>query len=272
MEQNNQKNWKNIYLTILTIVTVLSICGGIFFRIFDIGKNNIKSGDYKKTKEMTVITLDSFEDADLVLSLGSVEVQYGDTYKIEYNYPEKIKPTIDQKGNKLTVTQKVKSMNFNNAIKNTDYDVILTIPAGTKLNQVSFKLDMGEIKLNELDASDINIDADMGSVELENINCKNVSIDADMGSIELKDVVCTSLSADADMGGIDLKGIEADSIDCNADMGGIDVEGDFKNISATCSMGSVSVKTDKTDASFALSASMGNVSVNGKDFGNSYNQ
>lgn len=279
MEQNNSQSWKTPYLIGLTIVTVICIIAGIAFRMYGSGLRKTSKKDLMKTDEMTVVKTDKFEDMDINLAVGDLEIVYGDDYMVSYNYPAKIEPNVKSENGKLVITQNSKMNNISllnfdglKSLKDMDYDIVITIPNDTKLSDVSLNLDMGEITFADITMEDLTIDADMGNVEISKSTMKNVSVDADMGNVELTDLIFDKAECDADMGNIEIKGSTFDKAECDADMGSIQIAGDFNEVTANCSMGSVSVDTKKDidDVKLDLSADMGSVTVNGKSKGNEF--
>lgn len=278
MERNNLRMWKNIYLIILTLVTIGCIIYGIVKHTSRARHWFSSDKDYKKTDEMTVLNIESYDDIMLNVAVGDLRIVYGDAYQVEYNYPEKLKPEVKVSAGVLTIDQKQGNggVNFGfgnfGSLGDMDYDLVITIPKDTKIGDVNLSMDMGNIQMDDICMEDLTIDADMGNIEANQISFAKMDIDADMGNIEMNEVVFDRGECDADMGSIDLKKAAFDRLDCNADMGSIEIDGDFQKLTANCSMGSVTVTTkeDLDNLTLDLSADMGVVTVNGKDRGREY--
>lgn len=276
MEQKNQKSWRTTYLIILTIVTIICIIIGIIWRLQGHYHGVLREDDLKKTDKMTELSFDGFDSVNLELSVGDMDIVYGDGYQVLYNYPEKLKPQVKVKGDTLVVTQKTKSdfnfIGFDNlsSFSDLDYDLIITIPKDAKLKDVFLSLDMGAVSLEDMEMNNLTIEADMGNVELSNSSCTNITANADMGNIEMENVTFMTAECDADMGSIEILNSDFQFAECDADMGSIEISGNFEAVAAECSMGSVSVDTDKDleTVGLDLSADMGSVTVNGKNKGN----
>lgn len=285
MSDINNKNNSGVgkaYLSILNIVTIVCIVVGSIVHIGGfigkaaVGTTRFFGGIISKnaaTDKDGGATLDSFVKADINLSVGDLEIVYGDTFSIDAKgYTEETFPTWKVSGNKLTVTQKneyVWRPLGVGAFPSDDSRLTITIPNGTMID-LEADLNMGSIRLSDMSFKNIDLDADMGSVKLSGIACENINITAEMGSIDLKSVTFGFGDFDASMGSITLSDITCKSAECDASMGKIEASGAIGSLEADCSMGSVVVNTDNENAKLDLESDMGSVKVNGKDCGKSY--
>ncbi|MCR5033535.1 MAG: DUF4097 domain-containing protein [Lachnospiraceae bacterium] len=256
-----------IFTCLLGLITIVAIIWGAC-RHFSLGGIIVDPGPIVSDTK----TLDAFHSIDAKVAAGGVVIQEGSTFSVEYTYPEKYIPQFEVKNDTLIITQKTKKNTFNldlNSLNSDNWKLTLTIPEGTKMDDVTFILSMGSIEGSGLTFGDVKIVADMGSIEFTDTTFRSGVMDADMGAIDLATCNFDKLSLDADMGAIDVKDCTFDSLSADADMGGITVSGTFDSLKADCDMGSIEVTTD-SDPSYELVCDMGGITINGEDMGRKY--
>jgi len=266
MENNKYTKFKNIYLIVISIIIVLSIIAGCYMHLskggFNIGKKNSgKSGNASSE----VIKIDKgFSEIEIDVDIADLTFEYGDKYCVEYDYKDYNPPKVNVDGNTLQISEKAGVKNFNTT--DADCSITIIIPKGTVLEDISIKLDCGNIEFSDLQCEDLTISADLGNVELSNITCKDLSVDADCGNIEFDNSTMDKVTASADMGAITFTKVTFTDGDMTADMGAIEVSGDFNSLKANCDLGAIEIETDKNvnDIDLDLNASLGSITVNGK--------
>lgn len=266
---NKYTKFRNIYLIVLSIVVVASILIGCYIHL----SGHHKSGLFtKKTSKSGSIAemidiKDNFEDIDIDVDIADITFEYGDSYTVSYNYKDYEAPTVEVKNNTLLIKEKASNTNFSNA-NQIDCSITITIPEATKLSDIEIKAACGNIEFDDIECDDLTLFANLGNIELSGITCNDLTVDADCGSIEFNNSTMNNIKANADMGAIEFAGVTFDNADMKADMGAIEVSGTFNALTAKCDLGAIEVKTTKPvdDVDLDLKASLGSVTVNGKEW------
>lgn len=229
---------------------------------------------------------------DLDVHLINLTVQSGDVLRVEWKCNGMLSPVIREENGVLKIRQNdVDGLRVKLGIGD-DFDLedlganlILTVPEGYMLDEFDADVECGNLMISGVQSRNTEIGADFGSILLGNGSYGKTVIEADCGNVELVRLTAekTALQADfgrisvlessfdtldasADCGQVLCTGITADGVVLEADMGSIDISGDFNALKAECSLGSISVLTDKPEEEVRLdlSADLGNVTVNGK--------
>lgn len=226
----NEK-FKKKYLTILITVTVICVIAGSVSHLtrsmsalmtqltgsFGNGKIVFSSGKAVSAEG----TLDSFDSIKINLSMGSLVVKEGNSYEYSYEFNEKLTPSLEVKNGNLIVKQSNVSVNVGN-INNGKGELIITVPKGTKLDN-------------------IDVNASMGNVSVEGINAKKLDGSLSMGNLELSDSTVSDCELSLSMGNLEIKNVTADSIEAALSMGEINFDGTAEKIKLVTSMGEVTV-------------------------------
>jgi DUF4097 and DUF4098 domain-containing protein YvlB len=241
---------KTIYLILLTMITVICIIVGMYLHLAYRASGSRAVGS-NQTVQTGDDALDDFNALKLDVDAGDVEIRYGSDFSISVEYPEKLLPTWSVENGTLIVKQSnahVKWTDYNNS----ECDITVTLPEGTKLTSANIEMDMGNLEIYDIQADEMSVTANMGNIELYNIMTENLNMEADMGNIELKDCSVTDGTYEASMGNIELNG-------------------NFSSIQAQCDMGAISVTGDSLkDVRMDLDTSLGSIELNGKSVGTSY--
>lgn len=241
---------KNIYLIILTIVTIVCIFIGLFINY----SINFKSGLKKSSSTNIDVneSVDAFDSIDLDLNVGDVHIVYGADYNVSIeDYPEKITPTWSVEDKQLIIKQKHNNVHWKD-FKNVKCKLTITIPEGCELQTLACDMDMGNLVIDDINATSVALSADMGNIEMNEVNFTTLAVKANMGSVSCDDSNITTAAF-------------------VADMGSIDIEGNFVSVSAECDMGSIEIKSDNiNNTKFDLKCDMGSIKINGKSHGSSY--
>ncbi|MGN0347503.1 MAG: DUF4097 family beta strand repeat-containing protein [Lachnospiraceae bacterium] len=134
----------------------------------------------------------------------------------------------------------------------------------------------GNIELYECSiGGNSNLSANMGNIELHNCTIAGTNdVLADLGNVEFFNCEIQSKSnITANLGNVVLSNTNFDSAQMKVDMGNLEISGDFNEVSAVCALGEVNLETETLDGkSIHLETDLGEITVNGKDEGNSFNQ
>jgi len=272
MSTQNSNGGRSAYLIILSIITVVCIVVGAFWHFggwFGRNTGNFRwLGNFAYAGEVKGIetALDSFDNIDVNIGIGRVEIKEGTEFGIEYSYPEKWLPNVEVKNGKLVVKHP-KGLNFNTVgNQNGTCYVIITFPKGTVFDEVNVDDSLGDIDVKDIECSVIDINESLGSVKLSESKAETVKADNSLGDIRIWDVEADKLDANLSMGDLDVKNCDIDEVNCDNSMGSVGFEGSCRYLDINNNMGDIKVETD-SDWSGKLETDMGDVKVNGENQG-----
>lgn len=230
---------KNIYLTIIWVITIFAIIAGTFYhstgwgeKFFD--KLGIKTPSHTQHFDES---LDTFDRISFDADLSEIEIKTGNDYHISYECTENLIPEYEVKNGTLQVTQTSKNPHFPNRNGSDNCEIIITVPQDASLSDITGYCDLGDVELNNLTADNISITCDLGEASLSNVSATSITCDCNLGSCEIDDCYFDNLSINNDLGSVEVSG----------------------NISLT-------------DYTMKLTASMGGIEINDKDYHSSYEQ
>ncbi|MCR5467603.1 MAG: DUF4097 family beta strand repeat-containing protein, partial [Lachnospiraceae bacterium] len=136
---------KAIYLIVLSIVTVAVI---VFCTT---GKfAGLRIGGLGSTVKDTVTFNDDIKDVDIDLDAADLKIEYGDSFTVDYAYPEKIVPTIKVEDGTLKI-HKQNGVNIaTNGWGNKDFKVTVTVPNTVELEDLRIDVDAGNLDIDDL--------------------------------------------------------------------------------------------------------------------------
>ncbi|MCR4650339.1 MAG: DUF4097 domain-containing protein [Lachnospiraceae bacterium] len=281
-DEKNCTGWQKRYISIINAITVLCIIIGLMVNVFgwigndiinSLGKLNIPGivsmdnlSDEKAEPVRT--TCEAFKEIDGKLAIGNVIIKEGPDYGYSYEnfYADEV-PEIKVIDGELKINQKSKNKNRSN----NGASVEITIPDG-KAVEVDLALDLGSLEAEGVTFDSAEMEMNLGAIELKGVTAKVLDLDANMGAVDLKETEFGKGDIEASMGGISLIDVRFDSCKIDASMGGIDVSGDFRDLTAHCSMGGMEIDCKNENASMQLTAGMGEIVVDGKSVGRKYNR
>jgi len=229
---------KNIFLIIITLVTVLCIVIGAFHHIgiprksvssisssikrglgsgnfkfdFDDDEEEIEDFDFENDdpKSFDSETISEFKELEVKMKVGGLKIERGNKWEIKSKYTYKyLKPAYTLKNGKLSITQP----NYKNQrVGNKSCRIVITVPFGTVLENLSLNMDVGAVDLSGFDIKKGSIDTDVGAISISNVNFNDLDLDSDVGAVAIELV----------------EPVENYDININSDLGGITVDG--KNV------------------------------------------
>lgn len=196
---------KTIFLIILGIVTVGCIIYGTVYHIGGGFRNLKHSGifvsddgnedgkfsfhfdfdtDEETNNEHNLNQkLETFSKIKIDTSIMDIRIQEGDGFYISSSWNrEWLRPEVSVNNGQLNVIQKSSKKNkagSNNA------RLTLTVPAGSKFEDLDINSNVGEIKIRKLDAEDIDIELNVGEISLRDVNFDNATIDNNVGEVSI---------------------------------------------------------------------------------------
>lgn len=283
MENNKYNSIKNIVLIVTGIITVIAILAGVYMHIIrrvpavsvkDLG--NSVTNEVVIDNKVTSICID--------MDICDLSFQNGNQVKVEYTLPEKLIPDIEVKDDVLYIESR-RNVNVGlDGLNSSNYTVVVTIPSDMDLEDFEAVISLGDIDISDIKCKSFSVSADCGDIDINDIDTETFEVSADLGDIKIEDISCAEdFSVSANAGDLDVKNINAYTVDVTVDMGDVDfddvvfdngtfdtdmgdikLEGEFKQVSLGCSLGSVDVTSKNPDANIDTSVDLGSVKVNGK--------
>ena len=274
MSSENTNKGKTAYLIILTIVTVCCIiagalwhCGGWFNHGLRLGGINVFGsadlGEMMNVEE----NIGAFSSVDIDLGIGDLEIREGSDYTLSYDYPENIAPEYEIKGGTLSVNEKTHGINVNASY---DCKMVITVPSGTKLDDLDVKCSLGDIKIFGISSSMLTVDESLGAITINNAEYDTMKVSNSLGDVDVSGVKADSIKGNLSMGSLHMDDVNIKDVDCENNMGDIKFSGECKYLNLDVDMGDIKVDTH-SDWEGTLKTDMGDVSLNGKKMGNRVN-
>jgi DUF4097 and DUF4098 domain-containing protein YvlB len=256
------KKSTKLYITIITIITIVAIIVGLYIHVFS-GSNPFAS---HKTVTDTVAFDGAPSEMSVNFDVGAIYMSYGDEFKVDYTLPENRVPEIKFDNGELKIVQKgnVTDFGIGNFGNHDVYKIEVTVPTGTKLENVSVEADAGDVKIKDFNGDSIKVDTDAGNLELGSVSFTDVTINADAGNVKIDQCTFNNFESNVDAANIKLFSTTIDDVKIEADAGNVTADKctikggrittDFGNIKLDGDVSNVKTKTD-----------LGNVTINGSD-------
>lgn len=199
---------KTAYLIIISIFTIGCIIFGTFYHTKNISFGSIRKifnggginfhfsdddwdisvdtdddvGNSKEIKGSFSRAVENFSSIDIDANVMSLEIVEGSEFKIECSYNrEYLKPTVEVKNGELRILQRMpKRTKGNNNAKAKIY-----IPSDASLDKIDIDLNVGEIKILNIEASKCDIDNNVGEVRLRNVDIDDIDVSTNVGEINI---------------------------------------------------------------------------------------
>ncbi len=269
----------SIMLLGIAFIGIGSLLGGINYLKntniddFSVEKASALNIDYVNSKIKTQ-DLEAFTNINLDITQTELEIKESenDKYYLEYkdylddyikvyieNDTLKIQETnefnfgFDTRKNKKNfdlniLKQVILNMNINEY--DIDNSLVLYVPK-VDFDKIYIRNEKGSIKVNDLSAKEMELDADLGNIELYNVNAHNtLNVKVDMGNISLNSCKARIYDISENMGNVEFDKLEVlDRLKIKNDLGQIE--------------GSV-IYDSKKDYDVKASNNLGNTSVDSK--------
>lgn len=232
---------------------------------FTIGWNsNDKDNQYVKEDE----ELEKFDDIDLDVDFGDVEIDEGDNYRIVAEHNEKYDDlSYSVKDNKLVVTNK-QTVNF--GVYNDDdsnFKIKIYVPKDTYLNNLKLEVQSGNLTLNNLKSKELNATNKFGNIKGNNIETVNFEGNLESGSLNLDTFTAENAVIKNKFGDVSGKSFVTNGLNADVESGKIDIEGNLSGQNEINSeFGKVILKTGltKEECGYDINVEFGKSSVNGE--------
>lgn len=285
--KNKYEVAKIIIIVFLCVATGASIGYGICHHVFGMfgGKGSL-SGPLSQPTTDTIQVSHEYQGIKVDLDMAQLTIVKGDTPGINYNLPAELVPDVNVEDGILHIENK-KNQSFNLKSFIDNYNLEIVVPKDAQLETIEVNVDLGDIRINEIDCRKLTVNADCGNIIVKDINTDIIAVNADLGNVQAEKVSFGETNISVDAGNIQVNGCKAQTIEAganmgnvefrdmvftsgkfNADMGDIVVCGDYDAIDAKCSLGAVNLETVKPESEVNIHASvdLGKVTVNGHDW------
>lgn len=236
----------------------ITFCLGIIMSAIGLlmgGKFKLPNENFHSRQEK----LQPFSQINIDIQCADVIIKKAEDYSIKLGYDEnKYSFAYEVENGILSVTSKVKHKNHKWFGFNHDDDtnkLEINLPADyDKDTKIKIDADCSKINLYELRLVDSYIKSDVGDIKGENLKASNLKINSDVGNINLSGEFTGNTTFNTNVGKLKLECNEQ-SFDLSADLGRIKINGhDQKNnyvsnatgknkITARSNIGDINIKT-----------------------------
>lgn len=209
-------------------------------RFVTVGKQN------EEKQVVKDLDLEAFQNLMIDTSLADVQVKEADSYGVEiiyYHENQRIDYTLEDRSLKIESAAQNSPFQLQiGFLGNRTASVIVSVPKGTKLDQLSVQNDYGDTRLENLTAGEISLYAGLGNTELSGVTAEKLELDNNSGEAAIEKSEIQVLSCDMDLGDLTLtsvSGRRVESMICNA--------GDIELEDCSWSEGILSLQNDLGD-------------------------
>ena len=227
---------KTILLIVLGILTVFCICygtakhmGGInpFSRsswIEDDSEDEMVNGKYAIDQKLA-----GFSELRIDARVMSITIEEGPEFSVEGSYNKTyLKPFIELKNNVLEIKQAEQKKSKINTGSQT-CRLVITVPSNAKLDRIKIDSNVGDIKVRELTAREIDIDTNVGQIDVRKVDFEECKCNSNVGEVEINPV----------------KSIDEYNMSLSTDVGQVNVGGNsFKRSYNSRISGNMKIKVD----------------------------
>lgn len=201
-----------IMLIVGMVLIFIGICLGGAISSITYSSDGIKINTVKSSanqvssfKEET-ISLDGFDAIDIEMAFGDFIIQESDHFELYYKMDTRYDFQYKLEGNTLKINQNASSSKqvvlFGTFSMNSESQVIVSVPKGTKLNKITADLDSVETGISEVDTSSLDLSLTFGNLNLKNSNLGDTILDTDSVNISVENISCKNLSIDNSFGNL----------------------------------------------------------------------
>ena len=259
------KKWTKKYLVIIWLVTLIIVVAAIWGHVANFGgfgwsrmgwnDGDVETMNYDFTDE-------KITDISIDMNQTDVNIQYGSTFTVDANFPEKYAPTVELKNGKLIITQRESAKHLDSL---DGFKLNIVIPNDTSLDSINIEVSAGDIDVKDIDVKEFDIEANAGDIDISYIKTDKFDVDTNAGDIDIEDITAGSINITANAGDINLMKSTAKTAEVNANAGDIDISGNYDEIECDCDFGDVYIDAPNTDRNkIKADCSFGTVNVKGK--------
>lgn len=247
------------------MMTMALSTNGFHVKVFPWGSGNIE-----ESRE----TLSQFRNIDIKLDYGDLTIERGTQYAISVTKSEHANVEFAVEDGVLTVKG---PSSFTILLGNTvgKCSVTVTVPANARLERVEASSDLGIVKVRDIEAEEMILSSNLGDVTAENVTAQEIDLDSDLGRVNATALHTQELRLNANMGDIEATDVTVSGLlEFDSDMGKVSLSGNLADVSGSCNMGDVLLRTSGAEENYDyyLSCDMGKVNLNGDKRGNDYSR
>lgn len=182
------------------------------------------------------------EEMQIECKLSNLIIKEGEEFKVEATTVEN-KFECENKDGILKIREKEFKLFWNNV---ADSNIIVYIPANTKLENVKIETGAGKVTIEKLSSNELKLDLGAGSVKISDINVeKEARINGGVGKVEIENSVFNNLDLDCGVGEFKMTAKLIGDTDIDCGVGRLEInlignEDDYK-ISAKKGLGSFTI-------------------------------
>lgn len=234
----------------IALIVVASIIFSLPIIILCFRKIRIHTGLFNVNMvEQDYKVIDEFDSITIEADIADVEIVVGDEFAVEYVLGEDYE--FNHNGDSLVIRDESFETVINSAV-GTDGSYIKVYVPADKFVDIDMDIDIGDIKIKEVNFVSINVETDIGDVSIEGDSLGgNVFVAADTGDISVKGFLACDIEIEADLGKVNITSYYASSAyDCDissdlgketiSDEGGEEIEEKY-NIDVVADMGNVKI-------------------------------
>lgn len=223
MNETNKKRIINTYIIIITLITVIAVIVGVF-RLT--GFIRLGTSVNNSAPQSADIDVTEFSNINVDVSVANIKITSGDKYAVSYTSSSinntSIAPEVAVEGNTLSIYQKVpKKLSL--GLKSSSCDIIITVPANTKLSDVTVTTNVGEIEFDNIELASVTLAADVGDISLDTIEAEYLNIKSDVGDVELSKSKVNTIEISSSVGDISIDDVCTEDIKANNSVGDIEL-------------------------------------------------
>lgn len=262
---------KGIVITVLSCVALFII--GALLLVIGIANGgklffNIDFGNHKvitSNKEVMIEgdeTVNEFSGIDVEIADGDLKIVEGDGYKIRYNLYGENRPDIKVEDGVLKFKENHKKsdnyFNFNLTGFEDEFRpfVEITVPEGVVLKDNAISIALGDVEIAGMGLEETSFNVANGDLKLKNVTADSLDIVDAYGQVDISESDIKELDMDIDYGDINCIDLRAGTVKIN------NAFGDTK----------LDMAGEEADYSLDVELSVGEFELNGKKVKNKYSQ
>ncbi len=240
---------RTIYLFAITVVTIICIVWGTSMHVG--GRFGFFHFGEESDHYTDSIELEAFDAIEVVnADVMDLEIKQGTEYRLQYRCTtEDLEPEYQVAGGKLTIQQK-KRKAFLSGINNCSVSV--TIPSDSPLKTIDVNSDVGDVTLTGVTADICNGETNVGDFTAEDAEFEEMILNSDTGDVKVIDCFFSRLDVTSDVGDVKIESSRelADYyFDLETDVGEVEINGEDygHKYKAEGGNGTLTVKSDVGD-------------------------
>ncbi len=206
--------------------------------------------------------VEAVRELQVELALGEVILQNGREYSADLQWQgEQYRMEYSCENGVLHIWD---SVNGPSVLNNWGGKAVITLPQGSKLDEVTITSKAGSVELSDVETETLTVEAALGSVTLNGIQAGVGDLSLEAGSLEAADSSFSTLTAQLSLGGAELEDFKAGTGTFTLDSGSLDMErAAFTSFTADLSLGGITAQELTVEGSTDVRCSCGSVELYG---------